>query len=66
MFNIANTLYEDQVKELIDHALIQRHGVASINEDKESILMSDHWKTELKALPLYATVSILLITNFLF
>ena len=57
MFNVVNTLHEEVVKEIVDHALIQRH---ILNEDfatKETIMITDHWKRELETLPLRNTVS---------
>ena len=58
MFNIANTLYEQITTELIHHALLQRNHVESDKKKAESVLLSDHWKNELKTLPMSASVSI--------
>ena len=57
MFNVANTLYEDVVKELVENALNQRHATDSINLKNETIMLSEHWKDELKTLPFVASVS---------
>ena len=57
MFNIANTLHGDIVKELLQHALLQRHAVTEEGNKKESILISDHWKSELSSLPFNQKVS---------
>ena len=56
MFNIANTLYEDLTKELIEHALKQRNAIESDKKQKESIMISDFWKEELKSLPMSISV----------
>ena len=66
MFNVANTLHQDIVKELVEHALNQRHAVESINLKDEAILLSEHWKEELKSLPLVAHVSDLSESNCFF
>ena len=57
MFNVANTLYESLVTEIIQHALIQRNAVDSDKKKNEAVLLSDHWKNELKSLPMSASVS---------
>ena len=62
MFNIVNTLHEDIVMEIIEHALKQRHMLNEDFETKESVLMTDEWKKELEKLPLKVSVSIS-ITN---
>ena len=66
MFNVANTLHKDVVKELVEHALKQRHAVESINLKDETILLSEHWKEELKSLPFVAHVSDLSASNCFF
>ena len=58
MFNVANTLYEQITTELIHHALLQRNHVELDKKKQESVLLSDHWKNELKTLPMSASVSI--------
>ena len=57
MFNIANTLHEDIIKELVDHALKQRHDVNEQTEKNEAILMDEKWVEELQSLPIIAKVS---------
>ena len=66
MFNVANTLYGDEVKELVEHALKQRHATDSITLQNESILLNDHWQSELKSLPFTSSVSHFLHPNCLF
>ena len=61
MFNVANTLHNDVVKELVEHALKQRHAINIDRVTEESILMNDYWKDELKSLPVVAHVSLLLL-----
>ena len=48
MFNIANTLHQDMVEELIEHALRQRNDPKMGDNTLESILISDRWMEELK------------------
>ena len=57
MFNIVNTLHEDVVTDIIQHALRQRHILNEDFQKKESILISDHWKKEFESLPLKVSVS---------
>ena len=57
MFNIANTLHENIVKEIIDHAQSVRHATVSENQQTESVLMSQHWQQELASLPMAVSVS---------
>ena len=57
MFNVANTLYEDMTQEIIHHAHLQRNAVESDKKKNEAVLLSDHWKNELKTLPMSASVS---------
>lgn len=61
MFNVANTLHNDVVKELVEHALKQRHAINIDRVTGESILMNDYWKDELKSLPVVSHVSLLLL-----
>jgi hypothetical protein len=58
MFNIANTLYEKITMELIHHSHLQRNAVESDKMKQESVLISEHWRNELKTLPMSASVSI--------
>ena len=57
MFNVANTLHEDIVKQLVEHALKERHVIEAKRENSEAIMLSEHWKDELKTLPFVASVS---------
>ena len=61
MFNVANTLHNDVVKELVEHALKQRHAINIDRVKGESILMNDYWKDELKSLPVVSHISLLLL-----
>ena len=63
MWNVANTLYEEITQEMIQHANLQRNSVNLDNKKKESVMISDHWKEELKSLPMSISVSINFITN---
>ena len=56
MFNIANTLYQDDVTALVEHALKVRHAVDAKGMQLETIKVSEHWLDELKQLPLVAKV----------
>ena len=60
MWNIANTLHGITVKGLVEHALKQRFDVGSEKMKDETILMNDHWKEELKSLPIVGHVSIII------
>ena len=59
MFNIVNTLHPAVVKEIVDHAITQRYDVKVDEKNEQAIMMSEHWKSELKSLPMHATVSAL-------
>ena len=63
MWNVANTLYEDITQEMIQHANLQRNSVNLDNKKKDSVMISDHWKEELKSLPMSISVSFNFITN---
>ena len=43
MFNVANTLHEEVVKAVIEHALKQRHAVEGIKMQDENVLINEHW-----------------------
>ena len=58
MWNIANSLHEETVKEILEHALRQRGDITIDSKKDEAIVMSDYWKSELKQLPMQAHVSI--------
>ena len=47
LFNVANTLHNGVVQELIDYALKQRYDPKMGDNQNDSILMSDKWKDEL-------------------
>lgn len=57
MFNVANTLHEEVVKEVVQHALKQRYAVDSMTVRDESVLINDHWAQEIKSLPIISHVS---------
>ena len=57
MFNVANTLHEEVVTELVEHALNQRHAPDGIKMQDESVLINEHWANELKSLPMISHVS---------
>ena len=57
MFNIAHTLFPSLVQQLIEYALNQRHAVDSERHKDDKIMMSEHWRQELKSLPMNRTVS---------
>ena len=54
MFNIANTLHPNVVKELIEYAHTQRFDVKEDKQQQESILLSEEWEKELKAMPFFS------------
>ena len=41
MFNVANTLHEHIVKEIVEHALTIRHSLTSKKKKEEAILMTE-------------------------
>ena len=57
MFNVANTIHGDVVKKLVEHALNERHDIKNDNKKDEGILLTEHWKDELKSLPFVTHVS---------
>ena len=57
MFNVANTIHGDVVKKLVEHALNERHDIKNDNKKDEGILLTEHWKDELKSLPFVSHVS---------
>jgi len=59
MFNVANTLYPEVVKELIHHALKVRHAVDADGMVMETIKINEHWIQEMNELPLVKRVSYL-------
>ena len=63
MFNKANTLHEEITQQLIQHALKQRHSIEMEKSKQEAVMISDHWKEELKSLPMSISVSIIFMTN---
>jgi len=66
MFNVVNTLHEKVVKELLTHALEQRHMLNIDFQKQESVLITDHWKEALKSLPFKNTVSHYIIITICF
>ena len=56
MFNIANTLHPDVVRDLTKHALMQRHAVTSENMKEETIEVTPEIKQELMLLPIVKKV----------
>ena len=65
LFNVANTLHEGVVQELIDYSLKQRYDPAMGANQCESILISDKWKEELQSLPLTHRVSIRICPQYI-
>ena len=63
MFNVANTLYEKITTEVVQHAHLQRNAFTSDKQKKEAVMISDHWKQELKTLPMSISVSYYFIPN---
>ena len=57
MFNIANTLQQDVVQELIEHAVKLRYDPVMGDNKSESIMISDRWREELASYPLTNRVS---------
>lgn len=57
-FNIANTLHPDVVKDVIEHASNQRYSLSGEKQQQEAIVISDDWAEELKAMPFFSNVSV--------
>ena len=51
MFNVWNTLYPDDVKQVIAHANSQRYSIANNKVRENSIAISDTWKEQLQEMP---------------
>lgn len=48
MFNVANTLHQDVITELVNHALKVRHSVNADGMKMETIKITDHWMNEME------------------
>ena len=57
MFNVANTLHTEFIKELIEHSLKQRYTVSDKEQKKECVLITEEWAEELKEMPFFSKVS---------
>jgi hypothetical protein len=57
LFNIANTLHPQVIKELFEYAHNHRYNVSGEKQAQESIMISDEWANELKAMPFFSKVS---------
>ena len=57
MFNVANTLHEEVITEIIQHALKQRHSVDGQRLQDETVMINEHWAQEIQSLPIVAHVS---------
>ena len=66
LFNIANTLHPAVMKELIEYALSQRHNIAGQEMQQEAVLATDHWASELRSMPFFAKVSLIMSAEILF
>ena len=64
LFNVANTVHPEVMKELIDYAHKHRHAMEGGKQEQEAVLATEHWANELKAMPFYAKVSEILSANF--
>ena len=50
-YNVWNSLYPEQVKEVINHANAQRYTVSSQAAKENSIKISEGWRNELDSMP---------------
>jgi hypothetical protein len=66
LFNIANTLHPDVIKELFQHAHNHRYSVSGEKQAQESIIVSNEWADELKSMPFFSKVSLFVKTKYLF
>jgi len=63
LFNIANTMHPEVIKEIIKHAYEQRYDFKAEQNKLDSILISEDWMKELKSMPFFSKVSLYIITN---
>jgi hypothetical protein len=64
LFNIANTLHPEVMKEVVQHAHQHRHSVEGEKQNQEAVLATDFWADQLRAMPFFSKVSFIFITNF--
>ena len=60
MFNVANTLHPEIMREITEYALSQRFDIKGDQQKKESILIDESWAKELQSMPFFSKVSFLL------
>lgn len=66
LFNIANTLHPEVMAELLEYAHAHRHDISGEKQAQETILATEEWAAELKAMPYFSKVSVHVLTKFLF
>lgn len=66
LFNVANTIHPQAMKELIDYAHKHRHDFTGGKQQQEAVLATDHWAEELRSMPFYSKVSTTTPAQYLF
>ena len=59
MFNIANTLHPEVMKELVQYAHRLRHDINGAQQEQEAVLATEHWADELRSMPYFSKVSLI-------
>jgi hypothetical protein len=57
LFNIAQSIHPDVMKELIDYAHKHRHDISGEKQAQEAVLATPEWLQELKSMPYFSKVS---------
>ena len=66
LFNIAQSVHPDVIKELLDYAHKHRHDIEGEKQAQEAVLATPEWLQELKSMPYFSKVSTLWSPKFLF
>ena len=53
-FNVWNTIFPQQVKQVMDHANSQRYTVKGEEVKNNSIMLTERWENELKEMPFFS------------
>lgn len=62
-FNVLNTLYEDRVQQMIEHANSVRFESAKAGITEEEVLVSEDWWKKLNLMPYFSCKSISPLTS---
>ena len=61
-FNVMNTLYEDRVQQMIEHANRVRFESSKAGIEEEEVLVSEEWWNKLNLMPYFSCKSTSLLT----